>query len=69
MCHWPTCDRRVPLAMWGCREHWVKLPKALRDRVWEAYEPGQEIRMDASDDYLNVAYEVEEWIAHQQDAS
>jgi hypothetical protein len=55
--------------MWGCREHWFKLPKALRDRVWEAYEPGQEIRMDASDDYLNVAYEVEEWIAHQQDAS
>jgi hypothetical protein len=68
-CHWPTCDRQVPPAMWGCREHWFKLPKALRDRIWDAYEHGQEVRMDASDEYLTVAYEVEEWIAHQQDAS
>jgi hypothetical protein len=68
-CHWPTCDRQVPPAMWGCREHWFKLPKALRDRVWMAYEPGQEVRMDPSDEYLTVALEVQAWIAHQQDAS
>lgn len=64
-CHWPTCDRQVQPAMWGCREHWFRLPKALRDRIWEAYEPGQEVRMDPSDEYLAVVHEVQEWIAHQ----
>jgi hypothetical protein len=62
-CHWPDCDKQVPPAMWGCKPHWFKLPKRLRDKVWMAYEPGQEQRMDPSDEYLAVAHEVQEWIA------
>lgn len=62
-CHWPGCDNQVPPAMWGCRAHWFNLPKRLRDRVWDAYVPGQEARMDPSDEYLAVAHEVQEWIA------
>ena len=61
-CHRPGCDRQVPPAMWGCKAHWFKLPKRLRDAIWDAYVPGQEARMDPSDDYLVVAREVQEWI-------
>jgi hypothetical protein len=49
--------------MWGCKPHWFALPKALRDRVWETYEIGQEASMTPSDEYLAVAHEVQGWIA------
>jgi hypothetical protein len=62
-CHWPSCKEQVPPAMWGCKKHWFKLPKALRDKVWAAYSPGQEDRMDPSDEYMAVAQEVQDWIA------
>lgn len=61
-CHWPDCDKQVPPAMWGCRTHWFRLPRWLRDKVWSAYVPGQEQRMDPSAEYLEVAREVQEWI-------
>lgn len=38
-CHWPGCGKQVPPAMWGCCAHRMKLPKALRDKVWAAYRP------------------------------
>lgn len=62
-CHWPGCVREVPPAMWGCREHWLKLPKPLRDAVWRAYVPGQEITKTPSARYLGVATIVQGWIA------
>jgi hypothetical protein len=55
--------------MWGCKPHWFKLPKALRDRVWDAYVPGQEKRMDPSEDYLEVARAVQAWIAEHEGAA
>ncbi|MDZ4374002.1 MAG: hypothetical protein U1C74_21615 [Phenylobacterium sp.] len=62
-CHWPGCAAHVPPAMWGCRKHWYALPKALRDRVWRTYRPGQERDMRPSAEYLQVAREVQAWIA------
>jgi hypothetical protein len=62
-CHWPGCEKQVPPAMWGCKPHWFKLPKHLRDSVWLAYEPGQEITLTPSAEYLEVAREVQDWIA------
>lgn len=64
-CHWPGCEAQVPPALWGCKRHWLRLPKWLRDKVWAAYSPGQEERMDPSDTYLTVAQEVEHWIMKQ----
>jgi hypothetical protein len=61
-CHWPDCDKQVPPAMWGCKPHWMRLPKALRDRIWNAYSPGQERDMSPSDEYLQVADDVQRWI-------
>ncbi len=61
-CHWPGCTKQVPPAMWGCRPHWFALPKHLRDAIWDAYRPGQEVTMTPSDEYLAAADSVDAWI-------
>lgn len=61
-CHWPGCDRQVPPAMWGCKTHWFKLPRHIRAAIWMAYEPGQEILMDPSPEYLEAARAAQDWI-------
>jgi hypothetical protein len=66
VCHWPGCTSKVPPAMWGCRKHWYTLPIALRNKVWRAYSPGQELSKRPSPEYLAVAREVEAWIAEHQ---
>ena len=62
VCHWIGCDEQCPPAMWGCKFHWFKLPKALRDRVWLNYRIGQEVSGNVSKAYLDAADEVEKWI-------
>lgn len=63
-CHWPDCKVQVPPAMWGCKKHWFSLPKDLQTKIWRAYRPGQEIDGNPSDEYLEVAMEVQRWIAN-----
>lgn len=65
-CHWPGCPVPVPPKLWGCKTHWFRLPKALRDQIWASYVPGQEIRKDPSDAYLEAALAVERWIRDQE---
>lgn len=60
-CHWPSCSTPVEPARWGCVKHWFVLPKSLRDRVWAAYVPGQEISKTPSARYIQVAREVQAW--------
>lgn len=62
-CHGPGCIKQVPPATWGCRTHWYKLPLALRNKVWRAYRPGQEDTKAPSRAYVEVAREVQAWIA------
>lgn len=61
-CHWPKCEVAVPPKMWGCRKHWFMLPKYLRDKIWANYRVGQEITKDPSEEYLEAAIEVQNWI-------
>ena len=61
-CHWEGCGKQVPPAKWGCSTHWFRLPKSLRDRIWAAYVPGQEVSMTPSKEYLAIAAEVQAWI-------
>jgi len=51
--------------MWGCKPHWYRLPKHLRDRIWAAYVPGQEITKTPSREYIDAANAVQAWIAAQ----
>jgi len=64
-CHWPDCGKQVPPAMWGCKFHWFKLPVSLRNKIWAAYPPGQEIKGTPSRQYVKVAREVQEWITNE----
>jgi hypothetical protein len=64
-CHWPNCGKAVPPAMWGCKAHWIKLPKALRDRIWATYRPGQEVTKTPSAAYLDAVKAVQTWIRAQ----
>jgi hypothetical protein len=64
-CHWPGCETQCPPAMWGCRDHWYRLPQDLRDKVWATYRPGQELNqgdLRPSAKYIEVAKEVQAWI-------
>lgn len=61
-CHWPGCEKVVPPKLWGCLKHWRRLPKVLQNKIWAAYVPGQEIRKDPSESYIEAAHEVQEWI-------
>lgn len=63
-CHgqMPGCRGECPPAMWGCLPCWRKLPKHLRDRIWAAYKPGQEVNLTPSREYLEIALEVQRWI-------
>jgi hypothetical protein len=54
-CHATGCRVPVPPRMFMCRKHWYSLPKSMRDAVWAAYVPGQEIRKDPTPGYLAVA--------------
>jgi hypothetical protein len=62
-CHWPGCTTLVAPAVWGCRPHWYKLPQQIRDRIWKAFKPGQEISKTPSAEYLAAANEAQVWIA------
>jgi hypothetical protein len=61
-CHWPGCKVQIPPAMWGCKAHWFKLPKVLRDAIWRSYRPGQEKDQRPSAEYLEAARAVQAWI-------
>lgn len=61
-CHWPGCDKQVPPAKWGCYEHWMRLPKAMRDRIWAAYRIGQERNGTPSLEYIEAARAAQQWI-------
>lgn len=65
-CHWRGCNVETPPSMWGCRAHWFKLPKRLRDKIWATYRPGQEITKTPSREYVEVANEVQLWISEYE---
>lgn len=62
-CHWPGCGRQVEPARWGCRPHWYALPNQLRHAIWQTYRIGQEFDRRPSHAYIEVARQVQAWIA------
>lgn len=54
VCHATRCNVKVPPKMLMCLKHWKMVPRALQREVWAAYVPGQEIRKDPTDQYLEV---------------
>lgn len=66
-CHAHLCPVEVPPAMFMCKRHWFRLPKAMRDAVWRTYTPGQEERRVApTDEYMRVTDEAIVYIARKE---
>lgn len=62
LCHWPGCPVEVAPKLWGCKDHWFRLPRAIRTRIWATYRPGQEVYKHPSPAYIEAAREAQEWI-------
>lgn len=54
-CHATGCKTPVPPAMFMCKPHWFRVPKAMRDRIWATYRAGQCDDMNPSDAYCEAA--------------
>jgi hypothetical protein len=52
--------------MFMCKPHWFSLPKSMRDEVWDVYVPGQEDRMDPTDEYIEVTQRIIDWLAKKE---
>lgn len=48
--------------MWGCFQHWKRIPRTLQSLIWKTFEPGQEISGEPSAAYLAAAEAVQSWI-------
>ena len=42
------------------------VPKRFQERIWKAYRRGQEVTKTPSAEYIQVAMEVQAWIAEQK---
>jgi hypothetical protein len=49
-----------------CKPHWSTLPKSMRDAVWGAYRPGQEVDKQPSIEYMRIAREAIEYLEQHQ---
>jgi hypothetical protein len=65
-CHAIGCSKRVPPRVWSCRPHWFALPKAIRDKIWEHYRPGQEITKTPTREYMYWFYPAQAWLAAKE---
>ncbi len=54
-CHARGCNVAIPPKLFMCKHHWYSVPKLLRDAVWAAYRPGQEVRKNPTVAYLDAA--------------
>jgi hypothetical protein len=60
------CKVVVPPKMFMCKRHWYMVPKAMRERIWDLYVPGQELRKDPTLDYLAVTNKAIELVAAKE---
>lgn len=53
-CHAVNCQLEVPPRLLFCARHWAMTPKNLQALIWKHYVPGQEVRKDPTDAYLEA---------------
>lgn len=62
-CHASGCEVETQPKLFMCLRHWRRLPRSMRDEIWFAYRPGQEIDKRPSAEYLVAARAAIEWMA------
>lgn len=53
-CHAAGCGKSVHPKMLMCAKHWKLVPFAVQCRIYATYVPGQEMRKDASEKFLEA---------------
>lgn len=66
LCQWPGCNEKIPQPMLWCNQHWRKIPKDLRDRLWTAKMPGEKVDEHQSEEYLAAEKLIQEWIKNRE---
>lgn len=66
-CSWPGCHKNVSTAMWGCLEHWRRLPQDMRTTLWKHFEPGQSVATQTPE-YVAAFAAIQQWIKENTDA-
>jgi len=64
-CHATGCTVRTPPAIFCCRKHWFSLPKAMRDRIWATYRPGQCDDWEIRHEYAEAARAAVRYLAEK----
>jgi hypothetical protein len=65
-CHALRCETSVPPKMFMCLKHWRMVPRLLQSEVWATYVPGQEVRKDPTDEYLEVTKRARRAVAERE---
>lgn len=65
-CHALRCNTPVPELYLMCRRHWFMVPMDLRAAVLALYRPGQEVRKDPSEEYVNAAWAAVQAVADKE---
>jgi len=65
-CHATNCNEKVSPEMFMCRDHWVSLPKVMKDEIWRTYRPGQCDDKSPSSDYCRAAKIAVTYIAKEE---
>lgn len=65
-CRWPDCSRNASQARWGCREHYFKLPPAIRRGLWQAERDETAAQGAPGRAWAILDQQALAWIAEQQ---
>lgn len=58
-CRWPGCNRQVLTDLWGCPEHWFKLPAHIRRQILSTRQLGE---TSPTSPYVKALDAAKEWI-------
>jgi hypothetical protein len=68
-CHAKGCTTQVPPALLMCAKHWRMVPQALKNRIWDTYQPGQERgNVEPTDAYFEAQREAVEAVAKAEES-
>jgi len=57
-CKWNGCHRTIASTLYMCAEHWFRLPRALRNELWDGYRRGI-----TSNQYVAADEQIQDWVA------
>jgi hypothetical protein len=51
-CPHPQCKNMKPRSQYACKNHWLALPKNIRDKVWTGFKTSSKIWLEADKEAL-----------------